>query len=153
MGCDIHMVVERCVNGKWVGIDAMHHLTTRKRRHGDLGFAIPLATDRNYERFAKLAGVRGDGPKPNGLPDDISDLTRLEVDYYGDDGHSHGWLPLKDAACLWSATEWRDGKLDPESYEAKFPEAHYFRCEAIDAGGSSNRGRLADYRLVFWFDN
>lgn len=154
MGCDIHIVVERRVGGKWIGVNPMPSITTRKIKKDDLGFAMPLATDRNYDRFARLASVRGEGEKPRGLPPDISDLTRLEVAGWGGDGHSHSWLSLKDAARIWLETEWlRDKTFDPDSYEAKYPEAHYFGCEAVDAGGSERYGKIDDYRVVFWFDN
>lgn len=149
MGCDIHMVVERRIGrtelgDKWVGIDAMRRVTVRKLAKADLGFAIPTVRDRNYVRFARLAGVRGNGPPPRGLPEDISDLARLEVDGWGADGHSHSWLPIDEAARLFLETEWRKGDPDPQSYEAKFPVAHYFGVETES---------VADYRLIFWFDN
>ena len=144
MGCDIHMVVELRVGSKWIGVNGMHHVTTHKRREDDLGFAIPIASTRNYQRFARLAGVRGDGPEPKGLPEDISDLTRLEVEGWDGDGHSHSWLPLKEAARIWLETDRYDNEVDPESYEAKFPASHFFGVDD---------SRADDYRVVFWFDN
>lgn len=146
MGCDIHIVVERHVGDKWVGIDATNYFAISRHSKDDPRHAFPVCRDRNYERFAKLAGVRGEGPAPLGLPDDISDLTRLEVDRWGVDGHSHSWLSLREAAQVWLETEWRAPgvPLDPKSYEAMYPESHYFNCE---------NGDFADYRIVFWFDN
>lgn len=144
MGCDIHIVLERRVDGAWLGLSAFHSVTTHKRRDDGLGFAFPVATSRNYHRFAALAGVRGDGPAPRGAPDDISGLARFEIGRWGDDGHSHSWLPLKDAARIFLETTNYDGSVNFESYEAKYPECYFFGVEDDD---------LDAYRLVFWFDN
>lgn len=151
VGCDIHYVVERRVSSggplgdRWVGVSTGQHVRTFKRREDDLGFAIPVAKERNYKRFAALAGVRGDGPKPLGLPADISDLTKLEVHGWGDDGHSHSWLTIRDAARVFLETEYPYGHGEPTEYERKYPVSHFFEIEDDDA--------LDDYRLIFWFDN
>lgn len=126
MGCDIHMVLERKVGGKWVA---------------DLSVQKYLKQDRNYRRFAALAGVRGDGPPPRGLPDDISDSTRLLVDDCGNDFHSHSWLPIKEAAQIFLETDY-----EPSDYDRKYPEGSYF-CFDKDEYNE------AEVRLIFCFDN
>lgn len=127
MGCDIHIATEKRVDDKWV-------MVTR-------AFWNTAARTRNYHRFAALAGVRGDGPPPRGLPDDISDSTRLFRDEWGDDGHSDSWLPLHDAARLWLETE----RGEVNDFMRKWPESHYFDVELESYPGV--------YRVVFWFDN
>lgn len=141
MGCDIHMVLERKNDaGKWIGIDTFssHHAAYNA---GD--WFVPNARARNYDRFAALAGVRGDGPKPLGLPEDISDTTELLSSDWGGDGHSHSWLPIKEAAKIFLNTDRLPAA--PDSLAARWPESYYF--------GVDDESGLDDYRIVFWFDN
>lgn len=135
MGCDIHTVIERRVakgtNGnpdKWVAV-AIDPEGSR---------------DRSYERFAALAGVRGEGPEPLGMPDDASDTAALLARDWGDDGHSHSWLPIAEAAAIYLATDSRD---DPHGLRQKYPMWDYFEISAEDPE------EWPDHRLVFWFDN
>ena len=69
MGADIHGVVEKRVRldgvDKWVAVSFL--------RYPDKG------KERNYTRFAALAGVRGDGPRPKGAPGDMSESGRLHL--------------------------------------------------------------------------
>ena len=51
---------------------------------------------RDYEFFARLAGVRGDGPEPNGVPPDASALTQRCVSRWEGDGHSHVHMTLRE---------------------------------------------------------
>jgi len=139
MGCDIHGVVEQRIKDRWVTIRTLHYPT-------------PIL-ERNYLRFAELAGVRGDGPAPLGLPEDVSETAKALSDAWDSDGHSHSYMPLKDAAKIAVATHrWPDADrcrryddLDRERVE-KFRYWYFFRVEPIEA-------TLADYRFVFWFDN
>lgn len=108
------------------------------------GWHSPVARSRNYERFAQLAGVRGDGPAPRGLPDDMSETAALLVEDWAGDGHSHSWLPMKDAAAVFLATE-----RNPPEMAKKYPDSHFF---GVDTSGASGKSR-DDYRLIFWFDN
>jgi hypothetical protein len=118
MGCDIHGWTEKRVGDKWV---AYRPIKDR---------------DRDYRLFAALAGVRGDGPDPRGLPPDVSDTAKLDADEWSADGHSHSWLPL------------------PEAFELfkRFAEKeHYSPFTAFDLDEEPDE--LEEYRLVFWFDN
>lgn len=55
MGCDIHLVLEKLTpDGKWVGIDTFKS----HQCWPDNKWAVPIVRDRNYVRFANLAGVR-----------------------------------------------------------------------------------------------
>ncbi len=139
MGCDIHLVLERKNGAKWVAVNTFNSHESAYGR----GWSCPLARDRNYERFAALAGVRGTGPEPRGLPADISETARLLADDWGGAGHSHSWLPIKDATKVFLDTEHR--APEPDSIAAKYPSSHYFGVDDEESAG--------DYRLVFWFDN
>ena len=135
MSCSIHMTVERRVEGRWVCVNTMLHV--EDDRHG---FCFPVARTQIYRRFAALAGVRGDGPEPRGIPEDICPATRYQIDQMGVDGHSHSWLPLLDAVQILLATEPR--RLS--DFELRYPTCYYFGLESWP---------FNEYRLVFWFDN
>ena len=127
MGCDIHGWVEEKKDDNWIAI-------------------LPLENDRrNYERFNKLAGVRGDSDKhPLGIPDDISDTAKYWIDSWGRDGHSHSYMNLQKALLIFVETESGDG------VEAEFPMSDHFGIEDEIVGYSSSDREL---RLIFWFDN
>lgn len=127
MGCDIHIALEKQVADKWVLVN---------RVEGP-------ARKRNYERFAKLAGVRGEGPAPKGLPADISAGAHLFATEWSEDGHSWSWLPMYEARRIWPETEW----CGPAEKPPSDPEYYYF---GIDTDTSRGRGL---YRVIFWFDN
>lgn len=146
MGCDIHLVLERRHNDKWVAVNTFkgHHVSAMHRKEGQFDWSYPIATSRNYARFAALAGVRGDGPAPRGVPEDASETTKYLVDYWGSDGHSHSWMSLVDAMSVFVATEpWHDSEGD-DYYGRKYPASFFFEVED---------DKLDCYRIVFWFDN
>lgn len=140
MGCDINLVLEeRDPDFGWVGIN------TFAGTNGN-DYRSPIARERNYRLFAALAGVRGDGPEPRGIPDDASATTRLLVRQWGGDGHSHSWLPLAEATLEFNKRRYSEGEVsvDPESYRDKYPASYWFGVESDN---------VENYRLVFWFDN
>lgn len=128
MGCDIHAAIEKKVGDRWIMVTRLH------RSH--------RAMNRNYERFAALAGVRGDGPQARGLPQDISESTKLYVEEWAGDAHNHSFLDLCDAGALFLSTEWQGKELS--EYAREYPVSHYFDIEEC---------QRREYRLVFWFDN
>lgn len=105
MGCDIHVVLEQKLSvaghEKWVAVDCFNYRKVYKRdpvTH-KVGLAqdrevyVPAFCERNYQFFAKLAGVRGPSPvEPKGVPKDASDTTLALTSEWGVDGHSliHG---------------------------------------------------------------
>lgn len=140
MGTDIHAVVERRrPDGRWIAtrtLDCIIDVDGNEHR--------PAALERNYARFAALAGVRGDGPAPRGLPDDASDTARWLFKEFGD--HSPSWLPLDEATRIFAMTDagvFRFGSL-PEFGTPGGGNDYYF-------GVTSGEG--PDFRLVFWFDS
>ncbi len=142
MGCDIHLVLEQYdTDLGWVGVDTFE---SHEGGHGK-GWCRPIVRERNYKLFAAIAGVRGEGPPPRGIPDDASATTRFLVKQWGEDGHSHSWLPLDDAAREWNAERYPGEKrLDPNDYRARFPKSFWFGVDEDDA---------TVFRVVFWFDN
>lgn len=144
MGCDIHMTVEERTPKGWVCIDTMNIHTKAYLKRDENPYSVPVAKTRNYQRFAALAGVRGTGPQPKGIPNDASETTRHLIECWGDDGHSHSWCSLNDACAIFVATEPQE--VDPKSFKARFPGSHYFNVDGFE-------DKPDQYRLVFWFDN
>lgn len=137
MGCDIHIVLERNLgNDNWIGV---HNFPYYRMAKTDAGCCFPPAEERNYNRFSKIAGVRGEGPDPRGVPENVSVLAQAEIDDWGSDGHSHSWLPIVEAAKLFAETAY---ELD--DFGKKYPESHFFGLEPEE---------VAAHRIVFWFDN
>lgn len=143
MGCYIHLVLEKKDGQKWVGIDTFngHHVAKWRVEKDKFDWFSPVARSRNYERFAALASVRGDGPAPKGLPFDASDTVALLSREWGGDGHSHSWVTLAEAVAIWLRTE--HGELD--DIAKKYPESYFFGVDSQNDGD--------EYRVVFWFDN
>jgi hypothetical protein len=151
MGCDIHLTLEKRVGEKWICIDtfASHHSAYAKPDAIMDGYSSPTTRDRNYRRFAALAGVRGDGPTPRGVPEDASETTRYLVDQWSGDGHSHSWEYLRDATRVFLDTQWGpEGREISESI-VKYPESYFFNVDCSQGSGEN----ADDYRVIFWFDN
>jgi hypothetical protein len=141
MGCDIHVVLEVKTTIGWVAVDTYQGHHKSWVTEGEYDWSSPITTARNYGRFGALAGVRRDGPDPKGIPDDASGTTKHLVDRWGVDGHSHSWLPSKEAAEIYLQT----AGPDLEDYKREYPENYFFGIERHD--------KNEEYRVVFWFDN
>src|ERR1044072_1167734 len=110
MGTDIHLFVEKRVNGKWLSCDKW---TVDRDGYYDgyykhVDYKDSYYDDRNYDVFAMLANVRngsgfagcdtGDGfnviAMPRGYPDDLSEEVKEYTDQYTE--HTPTWLSLKE---------------------------------------------------------
>ncbi len=158
MGCDIHMVLERLHGGEWIGINTFpymrgiaHDLDATGEFRQVEGVIFWRQRDRNYELFAALAGVRGEGPAPRGLPDDISALAAMQTEEWGADGHSHTHYPLAEALPLFRRHAFQEVK---RIMEGETNEQHRI-WRALDYFGvaAEELAQLDDYRLIIWFDN
>jgi len=125
MGCDIHGWVEVNTGIKWVAVNKLK------------------SRERNYSRFAALAGVREkqseSSAEPMGMPADVSDTAQYDIEQWGVDGHSHSYMPLVDAAEIFLTTEY-----NPNGFARKYPLSEFFDFEQDNADKA---------RLVFWFDS
>jgi hypothetical protein len=171
MGCDIHPVLEKRWTDpetgitKWVGQHAFPYVTIKEVWSGGKAVATnvwhsPRAQQRHYALFSKLAGVRGEGPAPRGYPDDVSDLTLMELGYEGADGnlHSHSWASAREwvAACLSLEEDPEKLFLVPDSDDprVKDPYKHYLEIDIHqDDYGDGPVDSPDNYRIVFAFDN
>lgn len=142
MGCDIHMHVEykRTVNGqtRWMCGDYFKVNPYFEEFPNENPFSlVRFCDDRNYNRFATLANVRNYEnlpyiDKPRGLPADVTKEVKADVDYWGDDGHSHSYFTLKELIDFQkNAPPLRfSGMISPEAQKAldetgKTPDAWY----------------------------
>ena len=100
MGCDIHLYIEKHVNGEWVTADVWE-----SSDYGDDENSIDVPwekrfTGRNYNLFGLLSkGVRREFPfsfKPRGLPFNACQEIANNAEAWGCDGHSHSYLYLHE---------------------------------------------------------
>ena len=155
MGCDIHgwVEVKKDYLDWWDGV-----------------IRIDRLVERNYVMFACLANVRNyDEVKPisdpRGIPSDVSDEAKKDIEGWGEDGHSHSWLTWKEIKEYdWSNNKYYEHRViefTRNGIKEVEPEWKPMK-EAISSGWEllfDLMERLAkDYgdenvRLVFWFDN
>lgn len=180
MGADIHIILEqkRAVSHKkvaWVGIrnfgDSFEPSCFSDRFvREDSRSASPMfftLSERRYTFFAALAGVRGEGPAPKGLPDDISDLARSAHITWGLDAHSESWATVEEMMLAWATVE-EQYRLDKEKVDGTKgdPMNEYLQltiegnknlaCRLFLeklCGVSAFEDDIAYFRFVFWFDN
>lgn len=134
MGCDIHIVIEKKVNDKWLGVYASDII--------DIYPNEPKGNERWYLFFDKLAGVRQRGSIPQnttkGFPDDLSELG-----YYISqemDGHSPSYCSAKEFCDFYNASELELIVDKP------------IKSSSVKILGLWESD-LEDYRVVFYFDN
>jgi hypothetical protein len=98
MGCDIHVYVEKRVDGQWRAADKY---SDEDGIGPDVSYDDRVYVGRNYRLFSVLAGVRKHDmlpviAEPRDLPEDVSPEVRAASDSWGVDGHSHSWLTLRE---------------------------------------------------------
>jgi hypothetical protein len=125
MGCDIHMFVERRIDGRWV----------------EAADYIEECNLRCYDTFAILAGVRNGVhgtfvpiAPPRGLPDDASETVKAELAEWGCDAHSVSHHTLRQLL----EYDWRQGC-------PKFGVISWAQFERFVASGVPPEVYCADY--------
>ncbi len=108
MGCDIHVMVEarRYPFGpdKWFNVDNWRHDPSPDDPDDKSGPALtikPIYSQRNYELFSFLAGVRNYGGNPSfgfdrRFPEDADKHTAAEYARWGEDAHTPGYATLAE---------------------------------------------------------
>ena len=137
MGCDIHAHIEVQINSKW-----HHYLTPNIRR--------------NYALFTRMANVRGidnNAIAPDrGIPDDVSEVTKLSLGRNEEDFHSASWMSSDEFAAMFKYHQ----TLVPSAYLLDYEQYGYLFGNTLD-GFRSNPDNypkeIQDFRMVFWFDN
>lgn len=159
MGTDIHWVLEFRPDNteKWIGVYSTN-MTPIPPRYEPIGTEYtpnhdPLLAQRNYEFFGALAGVRANGPEPNGLPKDMSDLAFMEVNGWEADGHSYGHMPVEEF-CRIADKIHTDNRFSHKTFVERL-KGETKKDYALALMGLYPRLRAygGDFRVVFWFDN
>lgn len=153
MGCDIHYVLEQNMAAKdavtplWVGVACSGNLPDPEGLYiggpdGTVDASRLWATyklrSRDYSFFAALAGVRGDGPVPRGVPNDASVWARKEINAWDSDGHNHSWHTAVEFIHKYC----KANDIDPIKIVDVFRSHTGFDLDDIN-----------DFRFIFWFDN
>ena len=172
MGADIHFTIEhRDPNDDlgWVGVfwsDAPHsppsynveylhseNVTINPEEHHrrmDRGVhPFGRLGRRDYKFFARLAGVRGDGPEPNGVPSDASALTQRCVMRWEGDGHSHVHMTLREFVKRKIITDVTIADAAKSKLQGGDPIAEFLR-NCIDDDDITLDDNT---RVIAWFDN
>lgn len=156
MGCDIHYVMElKHPKYGWVGVastDVPVGIDVPYEQRKDNFFWC--FKSRDYDFFARVAGVRGEGPPALGLPKDASTLTLSNHENWGSDAHSASYMSLYDFA---------KAKMGIETENVAMHAAK--KLTGVDpvvewlAGGKDPLDQLeyldvhTSIRMCFWFDN
>jgi hypothetical protein len=155
MGCDIHIVAQRCDAGEWRDVEGKFSEGPAPfdwRSYGMFGF---LGYDgRNYSEVPALAPLRG-------LPEDVGDTE--DGWKFGD--HSYSWLSVSELASFDYAKQFEDRRVTREVSPGNF----HGGCTADPGEGKVTTFReflgeqfIADVaelqrigadRVVFGFDN
>ena len=169
MGADIHMYIEkRMPSGNWACVRNLNepirseglHVMYQDRSSSNGGFdAFWRLRSRNYELFAALAGVRGDGPEPKDLPQDVSEYVMTEYAGYGMDAHSASWYSADEFVQIYDRIGVQvdeDKPLSPYvavriELGAEVATANFLHDKASVHVDEEDSVDL--YRFVFWFDN
>jgi hypothetical protein len=152
MGCDIHYVIEQEHDGEWVGVFGTDNYLTYPNYDARRYLPALMFKDRNYQFFTRLASVRGPGPTPRGLPEDLSSMSRMYTDNWDADGHSYSYASLRDFVSAWLAS---DGEnivpIVKKKLEGNDPVLEVLKELGICQ--YEEDPNIDKYRVVFWFDN
>lgn len=114
----------------------------------DVAYADYWYHGRDYRLFGLLAGIRYDHPdqidEPRDWPDDVSDEVLLDIEGWGDDGHSHSWQTLQE---LDAAMEGPGGDTIREGNMRETIMRMWALCY------EKCNGDPTAVRIVYWFDN
>ena len=105
---------------------------------------------RDYGFFARLAGVRGDGPEPNGVPPDASVMSQRCVLRWEGDNHSHGHMTLREFVKRKIISDDSLAEAAKSKLQSGDPIAEYLGdCVDDDYDITLDDNT----RVIFWFDN
>lgn len=117
MGADIHLHIEYKVGDQPWKADERHQVTEEDGYTYVADFG-----SRDYHLFANLAGVRGDGPEPRGVPDDVSEIVDKSIKGWSGNGHSHSWNTLEDFAEILIQSDYDLSPDREDRYGSDYPK-------------------------------
>lgn len=160
MGCDIHLYVEKRVDGKWATADKWTHseYDTENPDSRTVSYEDSWYTGRNYELFSVLAGVRNRYDiipisEPRGIPDDVSpELKQGYNDCYEQSG---SWLTLAEILSYdWTQSFIESGYISVldffrwESYNRKYGERPNSWCQDVGGGNTKKISEDAMRKMI-----
>lgn len=166
MGADIHIFAEaRLRDGSWAMCKAFgyEHMTAvgLKPKKDAPEWLSHRVRRRQYDFFAALAGVRGDGPRPKGLPATVSPYVADRWEAEMVDSHSASWYTAREFVPIFMEhhmTDTERAELTADKLEGKYDVdiiaevlEHYIGVD-VPYNGDDKRDHDA-LRFVFWFDN
>ena len=139
MGCDIHLYTEIKIKGRW-----------HAHNHPDV--------NRNYDLFAKMAGVRSRDEikpivQPRGFPKNASFIARLDYKHWGRDAHSASYLNQKEIKILAEWCERQPWGKELFWFEHEFGYLFGNTIYNLRKYKEDYPKGIEDVRFVFWFDN
>ncbi|AXF39792.1 hypothetical protein LEY_31 [Paenibacillus phage Ley] len=184
MGCDIHLFVEKKVNGAWEALKGINepmiqHIQSMLQSFKDRGEDTSglehwlkeeqegtydfVDIQRNYRLYAALADVRnsyGIEPihGPRGLPSGVSAVVKEQADNWGEDGHDHSYLTIKELSEFDWNQEIAQARWETPYNFIQWTEPLKDRVDTFYTWSIPKLIELADgdlesVRIVFWFDN
>lgn len=128
MGTDIHLFAEIFINGKW-------------------NFYGQIHMPRDYNIFNLMKN------NPIGLPDNLSDITKMHVDEWIKDMHHASWYDINDIKILMQRIR-KDKRLYYDKnwlyiFGHLFGNSYY----NIKKYPDDYPDKITDCRFIFWFDN
>lgn len=169
MGCDIHMMVEKKVKTKkhgevWATVNTLNAVypdglvQVDKLNDSPYGHFYRIEM-RNYNFFADIACVRGDGEyRDRGLPHDVAPLTLEFAESWGLDAHSSSYLYADEMIPLYIKHHLSDeekAKLVSDRMSGGLSDIQVFHLimERHFNIATREEDNPQDYRFVFVFDN
>ncbi len=149
MGCDIHLVIEtKAPDGEWVGTWNSGGPWVDKYDPHTRAHPFIVLGERDYAFFGAVAGVRIDGPKPLGMPEDASPLARTCALAWDGDGHSHSYMPMREFIAAKLQGDNRVAEAMRQRIDGKDPVIEFLATAFYDP-----QEHIDGSRVVFWFDN
>jgi len=160
MGCDIHAVLEKKHEGAWVGVHAFPYLGEGVEISAigkEIGYkhASWFFRNRSYTFFGEIAGVRAPSStslEPRGVPDDASELARMELAGWDGDAHTHTWATPKECAQAWIRSR-QDGFFETDKTVRLLDNGSLEDSVCVHLFGLYPDENPEEHRLVIWFDN
>lgn len=167
MGADIHIYAERKLkDGTWAMCKSYEGQSSRQFRgpaEQDAAMYFPRVRSRNYNFFAALAGVRGDGPDWKGFPEDASPLVREEFERWAADAHSPSFYTAREFVPIFmdhwmsesETAELVSNRMDHEHslYDITYNVLDGYLGIDVPYTQDTDEPDVDAIRFVFWFDN
>jgi len=139
MGKDLHYIVEKTINNKWVGIMATDCLSSTVKNN-------IKALRRRREFFNRINDLTG-------FPDDASELALHEKARI--EGHSHSWLKITDIYHIWLSLYQPSFMREISLDETLILQTEFSEFIGVNFLGEEDNGFWINdnLRILFFFDN